>query len=54
VTTAAWFIGLIFSLVLLFIVFFVVCGLMSRKGGERLCKYRDYLNNIMIIVRNFY
>jgi hypothetical protein len=25
---------------------------MSRKGGDRKCKYRAYLNNILIILLN--
>ncbi|CAF1002499.1 unnamed protein product [Adineta ricciae] len=31
---APWFIGLLISLIILFIVFIVVCGIMRRKGGE--------------------
>lgn len=31
---AAWFIGLLVSLIILVIVFIVVCFIMARKGGE--------------------
>lgn len=41
VTNAAWFIGLIISLIVLFITFFVVCGIMGRKGGDLESKKRD-------------
>ena len=38
VVNSPWFIGLITALVILFIVLFVVCGLMRRKGGVHASK----------------
>ncbi|UJR16314.1 hypothetical protein I4U23_003220 [Adineta vaga] len=41
VSDAAWFIGLLVSVIILLIVFIVVCGIMRRKGGE----YTDLISN---------
>ena len=41
IVNAAWFIGLIIALIILFITLFVVCGIMRRKGGDLESKKRD-------------